>query len=1086
MTIGESSERAQNVAQTRTNVRKVARSYAQTASKSYERSLIQGMFSIFLAVALAVSMTPSAALAETQASVSPVAQKEAQKADVPDAGQVEPTPDSTEQAEAPSLPSDAQGPATESGDHDEATDTASGSVASDAEKVDEGVDAAGAADNDSQEDADQPAAQAPEQDVPAAVAEKALKEETASLINATCSVIGVDAQGNRQTWAAAQGFSLKEGATAATLTEELFKRTGLKADYNPNGSWGWALNAVSSPFEGGPTLSYDPVTRNYWQLFINGSASSVGAGGYTLKEGDSVVWAFTAFGDSAPTNDLSVSCEVIGQDADGNQQIWAQPTTIDVSEGSSAADLTRAMFKQAGLVANIQESEYGIYLNTITSPFDKNVTLGWDQNTKKYWQLFVNGEPSGVGASGCILHAGDKVSWVYSADGAIMPGQMNITVEIIGKDSNGKAERWAQRSRNELATASFDDICLSFFDECEPDCEILDLGFTWLLISITSPSGVTLKGGWNCLINGKAINSAAGLTLKSGDTISWVHGSNTLPNLDEVTIDPSAPRPDWKADWAGDQSRPTTAATPTDYMKPGWTPLDYKQFSSAQYPNASEPVIVNGFVYLAVGNRLLKIDSSTGAVVAQASLVSSIGFTTRPVYAQGVIMVPLDGGAVQALTADNLTTVWVTDKLSDSAQSNSAITVNGNYAYVGTCDVGFAAGTYDNGFLICINILTGAVVWQHNNAGEGYYWGGAVNVDGYTVVATSAGTVEVLSGAGSVVSTVSLGALVNSSCVASADGKTLYVMSRDGKLHVLAIDEQGSLKETKVVDLGLSGCASMPTVNGNTMYVGGEVESGAAALAIVDLGSFESTLITQADGAMLPGVKGYGGIKASPLVSTQNGETYVYFTVNYGETSDWVNYTSGGGVYRYRVGDSQATLAYDAKGFNNYCDSPVICDAEGNLYYINDSGTLFKLVGGGVKPSPAPDPAPAPQPGPAPQPNPNPDPAPGSDLGTQPTVAGVVAPASLPVTAGGAAQQTDSVSASASARQEVSSSASVSGATEQHAVTANSSDSSDSAESHNDSRNPIWPYVVLGLGVAGILGAGAWWLLAKRRQSGIK
>ena len=297
MTIGESSERAQNVAQTRTNVRKVARSYAQTASKSYERSLIQGMFSIFLAVALAVSMTPSAALAETQASVSPVAQKEAQKADVPDAGQVEPTPDSTEQAEAPSLPSDAQGPATESGDHDEATDTASGSVASDAEKVDEGVDAAGAADNDSQEDADQPAAQAPEQDVPAAVAEKALKEETASLINATCSVIGVDAQGNRQTWAAAQGFSLKEGATAATLTEESFKRTGLKADYNPNGSWGWALNTIASPFDENITLGYDYATGKYWQLFINGSVSSVGAGGYTLKEGDSVIWAYTAFGD---------------------------------------------------------------------------------------------------------------------------------------------------------------------------------------------------------------------------------------------------------------------------------------------------------------------------------------------------------------------------------------------------------------------------------------------------------------------------------------------------------------------------------------------------------------------------------------------------------------------------------------------------------------------------------------------------------------------------------------------------------------------------------------------------------------------
>ena len=903
-------------------------------------------------------------------------------------------------------------------------------------------------------------------------------------VSATCSVIGVDAQGNQQTWAAAQNLTLANGATAADLSEELFRQTGLKADYNPNGSWGWALNTIASPFDKDLTLGWDSKTGKYWQLFINGKASSVGAGGYILEEGDSVQWAYSAYGESAPTDALSVSCEVVGQDADGNQQIWAQPTTIDMSDGSTAADLTRAMFKQVGLMADIQDSAYGVYLSTITSPFDKNVTLGWDQNTGKYWQLFINGEYANFGADSCILHAGDKVSWVYGAD-STMPGQMNVTVEVIGQDGNGKAERWAQRSRSELATATFDDICLSFFDECGLVCDVRHLGSTWLLASITSPSGVKLQGGWNCLINGKAINSSDGLTLKSGDTISWVYGTNTLPNLDEVTVDPSAPRPDWKADWAGDQSRPTTVATPTDYMKSGWT-LDYKQFSSAQYANASEPVIVNGFVYLAVGNRLLKIDSSTGEVLAQANLVSSIGYTTRPVYAQGVIIVPLDGGAVQALTADNLTTVWVTDKLSDSAQSNSAITVNGNYAYVGTCDVDFAAGTFDNGFLTCINILTGAVVWQHNNAGEGYYWGGAVNVNGYTVVATSAGTVEVLSGAGSVVSTVSLGALVSSSCVASADGKTLYVMSRDGKLHVLAIDEQGSIKETKVVDLGLSGCASMPTVNGGTMYVGGEVESGASALAIVDLDSLASTLITQADGAPLPWTKGLGGIKAAPLVSTQNGETYVYFTVNSGETSDWVNYTSGGGVYRYKVGDAQATLAYDAKGFNNCCDSPVICDAEGNLYYINDSGTLFKLVGGGVKPTLAPVPDPAPVPGPAPQPNPNPDPAPGSDLGTQPTIAGAVAPASLPVAAGGAAQQTDSVSASASARLETSSSASASSAAEQHAATATSSDSSDAAESDNGSRGPIWPYVVLGLGVAGILGAGVWWLLAKRRLNGVR
>lgn len=333
MTIGESSERAQSAAQACADLQAAAPAGAKIASKAHMRSLIQRVFSTFLAVTLAVSMTPSVALAEAQASVSPVAQNEAQKVDVSDAGQVAPAPDSTEKAEAPSSPSVAQGPATESGDNDGASDIASGSVASDAEKVDDGVDTAGTADNDLQEDAAQPVDQAPERDAPAAATEKAPKEEVASLINATCSVIGVDAQGNQQTWAAAQGFSLEEGATAATLTEELFKRTGLKADYNPNGSWGWALNTIASPFDKNLTLGYDYATGKYWQLFVNGKASSVGAGGYVLEEGDSIQWAYSAYGESAPTDALSVSCEVIGQDANGNQQIWAQLATIDMSEG---------------------------------------------------------------------------------------------------------------------------------------------------------------------------------------------------------------------------------------------------------------------------------------------------------------------------------------------------------------------------------------------------------------------------------------------------------------------------------------------------------------------------------------------------------------------------------------------------------------------------------------------------------------------------------------------------------------------------------------------------------------------------------
>ena len=53
-------------------------------------------------------------------------------------------------------------------------------------------------------------------------------------VSATCSVVGTDAKGAQQTWAAAQRITLKEGSTAADLSEQLFKQAGLTTDYDPN------------------------------------------------------------------------------------------------------------------------------------------------------------------------------------------------------------------------------------------------------------------------------------------------------------------------------------------------------------------------------------------------------------------------------------------------------------------------------------------------------------------------------------------------------------------------------------------------------------------------------------------------------------------------------------------------------------------------------------------------------------------------------------------------------------------------------------------------------------------------------------
>lgn len=796
------------------------------------------------------------------------------------------------------------------------------------------------------------------QDVSATLTVVGTSGQNSPEVTATCSVIGIDAKGKQQTWAAASQYTLKNGSTAADLSEELFKQAGLKADYDPNGSWGWVLNSITSPFDADCTLAYDHATGAYWQLFINGVAASVGAGNYKLEAGDSVVWCYSKYGDAAPTDQLSVSCTVIGQDASGAQQTWAQPTTSLVEEGATAADLSEQVFKQAGIGAATGTGSYGWFLNSLTSPFDKKVTLSTEQvneSTWKFWQFFVNGKKANVGAGNYTLKAGDEIAWVYGSDGT-MPGQVSVSMEIIGKKDD-KAQRWTDPSTQVFVEGTtIKDATAAYFDALGIKSEMYDqLGF-WGVHSLVSPlDGTKLAGAWSYFVNGVPGSQLdSDYVLKSRDEIVWAYAAgDTVPNPDEVVVNPSAPRPtDWKSDWDGKSNAAVeNVSTPTGALASSWT-FDWKAYSGSAYPNASEPIVVNGNVYLAVNKRLLKIDAKSGKVLAESNLKAAVGYTSRPIYANGLVIVPLDGGAVQALTADALTTVWVTDSVSETAQSNSQLTIDGNYLYVGTVDVDYGTSTYNNGHLTRINILTGAVSWQHVNADEGYYWTGATVGDDYVLVPTSAGTVEMLSkSSGDVLGKVSVGAVVNSTCVLSADGSHAYLISRDGKLHVLAISDGDSrdadaasrITEERVVDLGLTGCACVPTTtHDGKLIVGGEV-AGGSALAIIDPAKdFARTLVSSADGTALPA----GGIKGAPLVSVQGKDAYVYFTVNYGESPDFVNYTSGGGVYRYKLGDAEASGVFSATGHYNFCDSPIACDAQGNLYYINDSGTLFKLNAG--------------------------------------------------------------------------------------------------------------------------------------------
>ena len=778
-------------------------------------------------------------------------------------------------------------------------------------------------------------------------------------VTATCSVVGTDAEGAQQTWAAAQQITLKEGSTAADLSEQLFKQAGLKADYDPNGTWGWALNTITSPFDKDRKLGYDPATGAYWQLFVNGSASEVGAGGYTLKDGDSVVWCYSKYGDPAPVAKVTATCSVVGTDAEGAQQTWAAAQQITLKEGSTAADLSEQLFKQAGLKADYDPNgTWGWALNTITSPFDKDRKLGYDPATGAYWQLFVNGSASEVGAGGYTLKDGDSVVWCYSKYGDPAPEQVSVTMEIIGKKAE-MAQRWTSPSTQVFAKGtSIKDASAAYFDALGIKSKMYDQFGYWGVYSLVSPlDGTELSGAWSFFVDGVPGSQLdSDYVLKSGDKIVWAFApGDTVPGVDSVVVDPGAARPNWDSDWPGYTSadKVTDAPVPTKDAEAKW--VSELKGSNEWSKGISDPLLVGDYLYVAVGSKLLKKNVDTGETVAESPLAAKIDSTSRMVYTGGVILVPLSSGRLQALTVDALATVWVTDELpagpDGAQQSLASITVRDGFAYFGTASASWSDSS--DGYLLCVRISDGKVMWQHKNENsKGYYWAGLAFSGNYGVIADDSGTVSTVdSETGKTVASLKIAERVRTTVL--VDGSIAYVVSADGVLHKLSVGTDGTLSELGKVTFGCSSTSTPVLANGKIVVGGASTESFMdgytnkntyhyGQLAVIDAETLAVDYsICKADGSYIrQGTSGGGDVKSQPVVSVQNGETYVYFTSN----------NNPGGIYRYRIGDDEAELLYTpAAGDQQYCMASISVGSDGSLYYVNDSGKLFAVKGNGQR-----------------------------------------------------------------------------------------------------------------------------------------
>lgn len=521
----------------------------------------------------------------------------------------------------------------------------------------------------------------------------------------------------------------------------------------------------------------------------------------------------------------------------------------------------------------------------------------------------------------------------------------DISISVIGPDANGREVSWASNTTMEVERGLHaSDASVLLFKQKGLEADYGEGPYGWYLSTITSPyTGEKLGRDqatskyWRLFVNGELSQvGAGGVQLNSGDVITWSYSADTLssPDMPPVISKPDAPRPDWDSAWPGYASGSnTTAPTPTGETKESWVaqikdPTDWTT-------NVSDPIYVGDSVYIAAGSKLLQIDAKTGETVHEGALVAPINSIARMVYVGGRIIVPLANGRLQALTADHLITTWMTPELLPNAQggahqSLTTLTLGDGCVYYGTASADWNASY--GGFLRCIDVQTGKVIWSQENTTTGYYWSGAALAGSYVVIGDDSGAVIARNAkTGAEVSRVDVGARVRATVVTSDGGKTLFAVSSDGVLHRLSLSDAGVLSETGKVKFAESSTCT-PTVSGGKIFVGGATKPF-GVLAVIDAATLSvDTQVTSADGVELSGAG--MDIKSAPVVSVQNGETYVYFTAN----------CNPGGVYRYRLGDTDASLIYTPDASHqNYCMASITVGPDGTLYYVNDSGALFAV-----------------------------------------------------------------------------------------------------------------------------------------------
>ena len=380
------------------------------------------------------------------------------------------------------------------------------------------------------------------------------------------------------------------------------------------------------------------------------------------------------------------------------------------------------------------------------------------------------------------------------------------------------------------------------------------------------------------------------------------------------------------------------------------------------------PIMVDGDIYTYSGSTIRRLNSMTGEVVTEGTMVDKSSYSIVPMtYGDGMVFVGLSGGKIQAFNAKTLESLWVyTDEL--GGQPNCPITYKDGYIYAG-----FWNSEDRNANFACINTVdedhastTEAkyASWTYTRQG-GFYWAGAYVTDKLAIVGTDDGAGGYdTNGAALLVFDRFTGEKLDthegirgdlrSNVSHDPESDRVFFTTKGGILGNAKIDwDTGKILDYKEVVIkdaqgnanAMSTCT--PSVYNGRIYIGvaGTSQFGANSghgIAVYNLNGDGS--MTQ---AYVYAIVGYPQTSAmvSTAYSAEDGSVYIYLPYNY---------TPGGvSVLKDKPGQT-APVTTTGSGYSEvftpvgplaqYCICSTIADQYGTIYYKNDSCYMMAIT----------------------------------------------------------------------------------------------------------------------------------------------